>query len=73
MMGKLRASKRRTGRARLGYTVIEVMMALAVLSIGATGVIAMQKAALIGNVRARNLTTASAIASITRWRNPPES
>jgi len=68
-----RASKRRscsrrptTGRrrwGRLGYTVVEIMMALAVLSIGATGVIAMQKAALIGNVRARNLTTANAIAS----------
>ena len=63
MMGRLRTSKRRSRRASLGYTVIEVMMALAVLSIGATGVIAMQKAALIGNVRARNLATASAIAS----------
>jgi type IV pilus assembly protein PilV len=53
-------------RARLvvvaGYTVVEVMMALAVLSIGATGVIAMQKASLIGNMRARNLATANAIA-----------
>jgi len=38
-------------------------MALAVLSIGATGVIAMQKTALIGNVHARNLATASAIAA----------
>ncbi len=38
-------------------------MALAVLSIGATGVVAMQKAALLGNVRARNLATANAIAS----------
>ncbi len=63
MMGRLRTSKRRSRRASLGYTVVEVMMALAVLSIGATGVIAMQKAALIGNVRARNLATASAIAS----------
>jgi type IV pilus assembly protein PilV len=39
------------------------MMAMAVLSIGATGVIAMQKATLIGNVRARDLSIASAIAS----------
>ena len=46
-----RARTRRL-RARLAYTVIEVMMAMAVLSIGATGVIAMQKAALLGNVRA---------------------
>lgn len=46
-----------------GYTVVEVMMAMAVLSIGATGVIAMQKTALLGNLRARNLATASAVAS----------
>ncbi len=48
---------------RAGYTVVEVMMALAVLSAGATGIIAMQKATLIGNMRARNLSTATAIAS----------
>lgn len=36
-----------------GYTVIEVMMALAVLAVGATGVIALQKVALIGNTNAR--------------------
>ena len=41
------------------------MMALSVLSIGATGVIAMQKTTLIGNVNARNLATANAIA--TGW------
>jgi type IV pilus assembly protein PilV len=45
------------------YTVVEVMMALSVFSIGATGVIAMQKATLVGNTRARDLATASAIAS----------
>jgi prepilin-type N-terminal cleavage/methylation domain-containing protein len=39
-------------RAR-GYTVIEVMMALAILAVGATGVIALQKVALIGNSNAR--------------------
>ena len=56
--------RRRARRALLaGYTVVEVMMAMAVLSIGATGVIAMQKTALLGNLRARNLATASAIAS----------
>jgi prepilin-type N-terminal cleavage/methylation domain-containing protein len=59
---RLRLRARRL-RARLGYTVIEVMMALAVLSIGATGVIALQKAALLGNVRARDLATATTLAS----------
>jgi type IV pilus assembly protein PilV len=49
-------------RAR-GYTVVEVMMALAVLTLGASGVIAMQKATLIANTNARNLATASGIAS----------
>ncbi len=57
-MMRARAHRRRT----LGYTVVEVMMALAILSIGATGVIAMQKAALIGNIRARNLATANFLA-----------
>jgi type IV pilus assembly protein PilV len=45
-----------------GYTVVEVMMALAVLTLGASGVIAMQKATLIANTNARNLATATALA-----------
>jgi prepilin-type N-terminal cleavage/methylation domain-containing protein len=48
-----------------GYTVVEVMMALAVLAIGSTGVIAMQQTALLGNTNARNLATATAVA--TTW------
>jgi prepilin-type N-terminal cleavage/methylation domain-containing protein len=72
-------SARRTQR---GYTVVEVMMALAVLSIGATGVIAMQKATLLGTTNARDLATATAIASSwlerlrvdgLRWRADPTS
>jgi prepilin-type N-terminal cleavage/methylation domain-containing protein len=49
--------------SRRGYTVVEVMMAMAILAVGATGVIAMQKATLIGNVRARDLHVGNAIAS----------
>ncbi|MEO7327646.1 MAG: prepilin-type N-terminal cleavage/methylation domain-containing protein, partial [Minicystis sp.] len=49
-------------RALRGYTVMEVMMALAILTLGASGVIAVQKATLIGNTNARNLATANAIA-----------
>jgi type IV pilus assembly protein PilV len=48
-------------RAR-GYTIVEVIMAIAVLTLGALGVIAMQKATLIGNTNARNLATATTIA-----------
>lgn len=46
-----------------GYTVIEVMMALAVLAVGATGVIALQKVALIGNTNARIGDAARQVAS----------
>jgi prepilin-type N-terminal cleavage/methylation domain-containing protein len=50
--------------ARLrGYTVLEVMVALAVLTVGGAGVVAMQKATLLGNNTARNLATANAIAA----------
>jgi type IV pilus assembly protein PilV len=49
-------------KAQRGYTVVEVMMALAVLTLGASGVIAMQKATLIANTNARNLATATALA-----------
>lgn len=47
---------------RRGYTVVEVMMSLAVLGVGASGVIAMQKATLIGNTNARNIAAANAVA-----------
>lgn len=49
-------------RSARGYTVIEVMMALAVLTLGAAGVIAMQKSTLISNTNARNLVTANSLA-----------
>ena len=55
--------RKRSKLSELGYTVVEVMMALAVLSIGATGVVAMQKASVVGNLRARNLATGNALAS----------
>jgi prepilin-type N-terminal cleavage/methylation domain-containing protein len=54
-------SLRKRSRAR-GFTVVEVMTALAVLGLGAAGVIAMQKATLIANTNARNLVTANGIA-----------
>jgi type IV pilus assembly protein PilV len=52
----------RSRRSPRGYTVVEVIMAIAVLTLGALGVIAMQKATLIGNTNARNLATATTIA-----------
>jgi type IV pilus assembly protein PilV len=54
-----RHAARAAGR---GYTLIEVMAALGVLAIGATGVVALQKATLLSNINARNLALANAIA-----------
>lgn len=48
-----------------GYTLVEVAVALAILAVGAAGVIAMQKATGIGNVNARNIATANRIAA--KW------
>jgi type IV pilus assembly protein PilV len=42
--------------------MVEVMVALAILAVGATGIIAIQKATLINNTQARNLSIANAIA-----------
>ena len=48
-------------RAR-GYTVIEVMIALTLLAIGTSGIIAMQKVTSVTNREARNLVIANQIA-----------
>ena len=45
-----------------GYTVMEVMISLGLLGVGAGGVIALQKATQIGNNSARNVATANAVA-----------
>lgn len=52
---RLSATKRRSS-LRPGYTLVEVMMALAVLTVGASGIVAMQKFSLGGSLQARNLT-----------------
>jgi prepilin-type N-terminal cleavage/methylation domain-containing protein len=62
-----------------GYTVVELMMALTVLAIGVSGVIAMQKVTLASNQHAKNLALATHIAEswaeelmvdATRWNYP---
>ncbi len=59
-----RTKRRRARRTRwaLGYTMIEVMMALAILAIGGTGVISLQKASVLSGLNSRNLTAASMVA-----------
>jgi type IV pilus assembly protein PilV len=54
---------RRLRARRAGYTLVEVMMALAILGIGATGLAAIQKTVIIGNTSARSLVTANSVAS----------
>lgn len=56
------AAKARRARAR-GYNMIEVMMGLAVLAVGASGVVALQKITVLGVTSGRNLTAASVIAA----------
>lgn len=52
----------RSFAASRGYTVMEVMMSLAILGVGASGVMAVQKATLLANTSAKNLATANFIA-----------
>ncbi len=60
-----------------GYTLIELMMALALFSVAVLGIIAMQKIVVMSNQHARNLATAQRIAQSwagqlqmdsTQWR-----
>jgi prepilin-type N-terminal cleavage/methylation domain-containing protein len=47
---------------RRGYTIVELMMAIAVLAIGVTGIISMQKVTMVANSHARDLAVANQIA-----------
>jgi type IV pilus assembly protein PilV len=65
--------------ARRGYTVIEVMIALTILAIGTSGIIAMQKVTAVANRDAKNLVVANQVARTwierlradgARWNHP---
>ena len=49
-------------KASRGYSIIEVMMALGILAVGTTGVIALQKVSLVGNSNARVADAARLVA-----------
>ncbi len=62
-----------------GSTITEVMMAIALLSVGASGIISMQKAASLANRNAKNLEIGNEIArtwierlrsDATKWNHP---
>ena len=50
------------GAARRGYTIIELIMSLSVLAIGASGVIAMQKVTISSNRHAKETAIATRVA-----------
>lgn len=49
-------------KARRGYTIVELMMAIAVFAVGLTGIAAMQTLAARGNTHAKNLAIATSVA-----------
>jgi type IV pilus assembly protein PilV len=64
---------------RRGYTVVEIMISMAILTIGMTGIIAMQKVTAIANRDAKNLVVANQIArswverlriDAAKWNHP---
>ena len=56
------SQRRHTRRARRGYTLIETMMALAILISGAAAIMALHQASTHANMEARELSTATHIA-----------
>src|SRR5262245_49480075 len=68
-------ARRRAGR---GYTLVELMMALALFTVAILGIISLQKLMAVSNGHARNLAIAQRIAQAwagqlqmdaTRWRS----
>lgn len=55
---RARFARRRVG-ARLGFNLVEVMMAVAILAVGATGILGLQTAAIRGNQEANEYATAT--------------
>jgi prepilin-type N-terminal cleavage/methylation domain-containing protein len=63
---------------RRGYTMVEVMMGLAILAVGAAGIVSLQRFAVMGTMTSRHVTSATNVASSTielmaleagRWTN----
>ncbi|MEO8180323.1 MAG: hypothetical protein ABI895_15915 [Deltaproteobacteria bacterium] len=65
-MSKPRARRRRHARAgrrrSAGYTAMEVLMSMSVLSVGVIGIFSMEKVTVASNVHAKNLAIATHIA-----------
>ena len=53
----------RSSSRRRGYTIVELMIAISVMAIGVSGIIAMQKVTVTANQHAKHLAVATQIAS----------
>jgi type IV pilus assembly protein PilV len=51
----------RARRRSLGYTMIEVLMGMAVLAVGASGVLALQKITIFGVTNGRAINAATVV------------
>lgn len=54
----------RSGRRSAGFTLIEVMIAVGILTVGSVGILAMQQASTRGNLNARQMTTATNVTRV---------
>jgi prepilin-type N-terminal cleavage/methylation domain-containing protein len=59
------SARRRAGQRRQGFTLIEVMVSLGVMTVGAMAILALQQQSIRSNAHARQLTIATEIAE--RW------
>lgn len=58
------AGRPKSSRKSAGFTLIEVMIAVGILTVGSVGILAMQQASTRGNLNARRMTTATNVARI---------
>ena len=49
-------------RSQAGYTMVELMMALALLTVGVLGIVSLQRVTVVSNGHAKRLATAQRIA-----------
>ena len=54
--------QKRSSRRHRGFTLIEVLMSMAVMTVGAVGIMSMQQASTRGNMESRQIYTASEVA-----------
>lgn len=73
-----RSMRWRRGRRARGYTLVELMMAIALFTVGVLGIISMQKLTVVSNAHAKDVSVAQRVAQswasqleldATQWRS----